>query len=62
MTHHNRSHANIYLNFYFQLSSHDKLVNSKAFNIQLFTHIQSFLAKEIKDCQRNLKVCIDFYY
>jgi len=38
-----------------QLSSHDKLVNSKAFNIQLFTHIQSFLAKEIKDCQRNLK-------
>ena len=40
----------------FQLSLHDKLVNSKAFHIQLFIHIQSFLAKEIKDCQQNLKV------
>ena len=43
-------------NFVFQLSSHEKLVNSNAFNIQLFTHIQRYLAKEIKDCQRNLKV------
>merc|ERR1719414_2259051 len=38
-----------------QLSSHDKLVNSKTFHIQLFIHIQSFLAKEIKECQQNLR-------
>ena len=42
--------------YIFQLSSHDKLVNSKTFHIQLFIHIQSFLAKEIKECQQNLRV------
>ena len=47
--------------YIFQLSSHDKLVNSKTFHIQLFIHIQSFLAKEIKECQQNLRVIIIFF-
>ena len=48
--------------YIFQLSSHDKLVNSKTFHIQLFIHIQSFLAKEIKECQQNLRVIINFFF
>ena len=50
-----------FLRFTFQLSSHEKLVASRAFNIQLFTHIQNFLAKEIKECQRKLTVSIFDY-
>eukprot|EP00095_Tigriopus_kingsejongensis_P009268 maker-scaffold361_size196684-snap-gene-0.20 protein:Tk09268 transcript:maker-scaffold361_size196684-snap-gene-0.20-mRNA-1 annotation:"hypothetical protein TcasGA2_TC011954" len=38
-----------------QMETHDRNVHTKSINIQLFTHVQQLVCKEIHECQRSIR-------
>jgi len=47
---------NITLYDFFQLESHESLMNAKSLNIQFFIHLQQTVSKQIQDCTQHVKV------
>jgi hypothetical protein len=42
--------------FYFQLETHESLLNVRSLNIQFFIHLQQAVSKQIQDCTQHVKV------
>ena len=49
--------------FIFQLSDHDETVNmTKSMSIRFYVHLQTNLAKQVRECQEAIKVCMIFHF
>ena len=52
----------MFSHFTFQLSDHDETVNNtKSISIRFFVHLQTNLAKQVRECQDAIKVEIMKY-
>ena len=52
----------MFSHFTFQLSDHDEIVNNtKSISIRFFVHLQTNLAKQVRECQDAIKVEIMKY-
>ena len=53
----------MFSHFTFQLSDHDETVNNtKSISIRFFVHLQTNLAKQVRECQDAIKVVYNILY